>query len=140
MVEVAAAVMVNHQGAYFLQQRTKGDHAGKWELPGGKKEGNETLWACLARELREELGADVMVGKRLHIAKIEDKWEVHFFQVFLYGKLTPQEGQQVAWVFPDDIMRDDSPYDIIKEDLKLLLKHLVHEGTTADPGMPMVNP
>jgi len=34
-----------------------------WEFPGGKQEGDESLPACLARELAEELGIEVEVGE-----------------------------------------------------------------------------
>ena len=34
----------------------------EWELPGGKLEPGETLEACVAREIAEELGLSVRVG------------------------------------------------------------------------------
>ena len=34
----------------------------EWELPGGKLEPGETLEACVAREIAEELALDVRVG------------------------------------------------------------------------------
>ncbi len=39
--------------------------AGRWEFPGGRVEAGEDERAALARECREELTADVVVGERL---------------------------------------------------------------------------
>ena len=38
---------------------------GYWEFPGGKCDAGETLAACLARELREELDVDVAIGEEI---------------------------------------------------------------------------
>lgn len=62
IVEVAAG-LVFHQGKLLITQRLEGGHlGGLWEFPGGKREPGETFEACLARELREELGIEVTVG------------------------------------------------------------------------------
>jgi ADP-ribose pyrophosphatase YjhB (NUDIX family) len=39
----------------------------RWSLPGGKPEFGESIEACLKREMREETGLDVSVGKLLYV-------------------------------------------------------------------------
>ncbi len=61
-VAVAAAVLWRG-GRFLLCRRPAGKARGlQWEFPGGKLEPGETLRQALARECREELGADVFVG------------------------------------------------------------------------------
>ena len=59
-LHVAAAIIVR-DGAVLAAQRSHGMKDG-WELPGGKLEPGETGEQALARECREELGAEVRVG------------------------------------------------------------------------------
>jgi 8-oxo-dGTP diphosphatase len=64
-IEVAAA-LVFRDGKLLITQRHADAHlGGLWEFPGGKREPGEPLEACLKRELREELGIEVMVGELL---------------------------------------------------------------------------
>ena len=50
--------VVLHEGRVVLVDNPRGE----WELPGGKLEPGETLQACVAREIAEELGLEVTVG------------------------------------------------------------------------------
>ena len=53
-------------GDVLAYRRTPGTrHGGLWEFPGGKVEEGETDKVALIRELDEELGVEVRVGKRL---------------------------------------------------------------------------
>ncbi|MDZ8117590.1 A/G-specific adenine glycosylase [Pontiella agarivorans] len=63
---VGAAVVTNAKGEVLIaQRRTEDMLGGLWEFPGGKLEEGETLETCVARELKEELGIEVEVGKFL---------------------------------------------------------------------------
>jgi mutator protein MutT len=64
-IEVSAG-LVFRDGKLLLTQRHAGAHqGGRWEFPGGKREPGETFEQCLVRELREELGIEVEVGRHL---------------------------------------------------------------------------
>ena len=62
-IDVAAA-LVFRRGKLLIARRQADAHlGGLWEFPGGKRKLKETFEACLARELREELGVEVAVGE-----------------------------------------------------------------------------
>ena len=58
---VVAAALVDGEGRILLQKRAEGRQmAGLWEFPGGKVEKGERPESALVRELKEELGIDVV--------------------------------------------------------------------------------
>lgn len=62
VIEVSAG-LVFRSGQLLITQRHAAAHlGGLWEFPGGKREPGETFEQCLGRELREELGVEVVVG------------------------------------------------------------------------------
>ena len=99
---VVTAAVVERGGSFLLTRRPGGVHLeGYWEFPGGKCDPDETLEACLLRELREELDVEAAIGKKLlsttHIYP-DRRVELHFFQVTLQGEPVPQLGQEMQWV------------------------------------------
>jgi 8-oxo-dGTP diphosphatase len=100
-VVVTAAVVEQH-GAYLVTRRPEGVHlAGLWEFPGGKCDGDESLRACLVREIREELECDVEVGREVFAtahAYPERIVELHFFACALKGEPKAALGQELRWV------------------------------------------
>lgn len=63
-IEVVAAVICQC-GRLFATQRGYGEWKDWWEFPGGKMEAGETPEAALKREIREELSAEISVGRLL---------------------------------------------------------------------------
>jgi 8-oxo-dGTP diphosphatase len=114
VVEVAAALVRDGDGRYLIARRRRGTHLeGLWEFPGGKREPGETLEACLARELTEELGATFDVGARVETVRWrypERTVVLHFFDCRLAaGPVVPREGQEVAWVEPAGLRQREFP-------------------------------
>jgi len=65
MLHVVAAAIIR-DGRVLAAQRPLGKReGGLWELPGGKVEPGETEQAALEREIREELGLDVIARERV---------------------------------------------------------------------------
>ena len=63
-IEVVAAIILK-DGKVLATQRGHGQWKGWWEFPGGKIELGETQQQALIREIREELDADISVGRLL---------------------------------------------------------------------------
>ena len=109
---VAAAVIEDH-GRYFVTRRQHGVHLeGYWEFPGGKCEEGESLEACLRRELKEELGAEVTIGAEVftvtHTYPDLDV-ELHFLACAFLNAPMPLLGQEMRWVERADLRTLDFP-------------------------------
>ena len=63
-IEVVAAI-IRVGDRVFATQRGYGPWKDWWEFPGGKMEEGETEQEALVREIKEELSADIHVGKLL---------------------------------------------------------------------------
>lgn len=99
---LVTAAVVEREGRLLVAQRTAGTHlAGHWEFPGGKCEPGEEVRACLARELREELGVEARVGEEIHrtlYAYGDRRLELVFFRCEIEGDPQPLLGQEIRWV------------------------------------------
>lgn len=90
----------------------------KWEFSGGRMDIGETLEENLLREVREEIGYDVSIVKRLNYIGLNyQKGEAWSYQVYLMpfvcrvtggtGKHRDAEVIETAWFDPDDVLRQD---------------------------------
>lgn len=95
-------------GRILIARRPPGTHmAGYWEFPGGKQEEGEGLEACLKREIKEELGLTVRVGRKLMAVDHEYATKIvslHVYQCLTVdGRAVPKEGQEIRWVPPGEL-------------------------------------
>jgi 8-oxo-dGTP diphosphatase len=118
-IEVVAGALYDAAGRVLIAQRPPGKAlAGRWEFPGGKLHEGEAAYDALVRELREELGVDVLAAARLMRYAHEypdrvvwlDMWTVSRWR----GEPHGLDGQALKWVDParlheEDILEADQP-------------------------------
>ncbi len=118
--DVTAAV-IRHKGRILIAQRPFGGRlGGLWEFPGGKVEPGETLSQCLRREIKEELGIRVRVGKpitSIDHAYTHFKMTLYAFECeFLSGQPQALQVEDFRWVR----MAELEKYAFAKTDLKII--------------------
>src|SRR5690349_9763476 len=62
IIDVSAGLVFRQSKLLITQRHAQTHLGGLWEFPGGKREPGETFEECLQRELREELGIEIVVG------------------------------------------------------------------------------
>jgi A/G-specific adenine glycosylase len=118
--DVTAAV-IRKNGRLLIAQRPFGGRlGGLWEFPGGKVEPGETLPQCLRREIKEELGVRIKVGKP--ITSIEHAYT--HFKITLYafecelmsGKPQALQVEDFKWVRMSELGK----YAFAKTDIRII--------------------
>ncbi len=117
---VVAAALTDRAGRVLIAQRPRGKAlAGRWEFPGGKVDAGESERGALARELREELGVEVLAARplmRLTHAYEERDVELSLWIVERFaGEPRSLDAQALKWVLPaalaaEDILEADQPF------------------------------
>lgn len=102
-LQVAAGILRNAAGKVLITERIEaGPFRGLWEFPGGKIAAGESAEMALSRELREELGIEVLAQQ--YFQSIAHSYadrtvELDFFFVDDWrGEPTGLEGQGLRWV------------------------------------------
>ena len=107
-IEVAAAIIHDHQGRIFATQRGYGDWKDYWEFPGGKIEPAETPQQALTREIREELNTQITIER--HVTTIEYDYPtfhltMHCYLCTLAGPSPTLKEHEAARWLPKDQLR-----------------------------------
>ena len=121
-IEVSAA-LIFRSGKLLITRRHSDAHlGGLWEFPGGKREPDETFEQCLVREIREELGVEISVGKLFESvthAYPEKTVHLKFFVCrLLGGEPQPLGCKAVKWAGKSEL----ADYEFPAADAKLLEK------------------
>lgn len=116
-VEVSAAVILEH-GRLFATQRGYGPYKDSWEFPGGKLEPGESAEDALEREIREELDAQIEVGRLIRTVEYDYPTFHLTMHCFLCavrsGTLKLKEHEDAKWLRTDELYAVDwLPADLI---------------------------
>jgi 8-oxo-dGTP diphosphatase len=111
-IVVTAAIVEDH-GRYFVTRRLTGAHLeGLWEFPGGKIEPGESLADGLRRELKEELGTDVVIGEEVFTVTHnypDRRVELHFLTCTFLNAPVPLLGQEMRWLAREELSAFEFP-------------------------------
>jgi A/G-specific adenine glycosylase len=104
---VTAAVIRRYNQVLIARRPSKGLLGGLWEFPGGKVEPGEELPDGLMREIREELGTNILVGEAFGIyehAYTHFRVTLHAYICSLIGQEPqPLEASELRWVSPPEL-------------------------------------
>ena len=111
---VVAALILRDSKILVCQRRRDDTHALQWEFPGGKVEPGEIPQQALARELREELAVEAVIGKELFRTRHRyreslTQLELIFFQarVERTASLKNLVFEKFEWANPADLLKYD---------------------------------
>ena len=118
--------MLERAGRILLAQRPVDKHLPlKWEFPGGKVEPGEGAAAAIVREIREELGCDIVITRPLP-PFLHDYTTVVIEMIPFVCALAPgspephpHEHVAVAWATMEEL----SGYDLAAADLPVIASY-----------------
>jgi len=105
-IRVVAAVVARGERLLVCQRPPHKRHGGLWEFPGGKIEPGESDVDATRRELREELGVEVVdvMDEELAIADPGSPFLIAFVPVTIRGEPTCREHTALAWGTPAELI------------------------------------
>lgn len=94
-IRVVGAMLERNEGCYLITQRPPNASLPLlWEFPGGKVEAGESDEVALARELKEEMGVEIVVlEETMHTQHNYPQYDIDF-RVFRCRLRSPEAGIQ----------------------------------------------
>jgi 8-oxo-dGTP diphosphatase len=106
----------------------------KWEFPGGKIDTGESGKDCLMRELQEEMGIQITVGRFIgsftHGYPSLKVTLYPFICRIISGEIILHEHAEITWLRPEDL----PALDWAEEDIPVVQEYLAHHQCS------MINP
>lgn len=129
---LVTAAVIRRGDAVLITRRPEGTrHAGMWEFPGGKLDGDESPRDCLRREIREELDLEVEVGDILETAYYRYDWGPVLVLAYecrpLSGSIRNLQVAEHRWVLPQEL----AGYAILPAD-RPIIDRLLGGGSPAN--------
>ena len=113
---VAAVALIDVDGRILISKRPGNKYlGGLWEFPGGKLENNEKAEDALIRELEEELNINTWKSCLAPLTFSTFDYKDFYLTLLLFvcrkweGIITPQEGQEIKWVYPNELNKFPMP-------------------------------
>jgi len=126
MIDVTCAVVIKDGKVLATQRSEKMNLPLKWEFPGGKINCDETEIDCIHRELKEELGIEIEILKKLHPCSFDyGEFSINlipYVSRYLSGEIILTEHKDFKWLTRDELLSLDwAPADIpvLQEFIKL---------------------
>lgn len=107
MIEVTCAIIVEKDKVLATRRSETMPHPLKWEFPGGKLKDGESPEVCIVREIREELGVEVVVKQVL--SPVTHHYQEHSIKLIpfichiLDGIISLTEHMDYSWIAPAEL-------------------------------------
>jgi 8-oxo-dGTP diphosphatase len=112
IVTSVVAVIVDEDGQVLLTKRNVPPFKGEWVMPGGKIDLGEPIVQALKREVWEEVGLEVEVGRLIDVFEHVTPGEDNYHFIIIYYLCTPlycdvkhnhDEVAEARWVRPEEL-------------------------------------
>jgi mutator protein MutT len=104
-IRVVACVLSRGREFLVCQRPLSKHHGGLWEFPGGKVEPGETYEAAARRELKEELGVELISASEIDFsaADSDSSYVIAFMPVSVRGAPSCTEHIAIRWCMPTEL-------------------------------------
>jgi len=125
----AVAVIIKHEDKILFTRRNQQPGLGKLDLPGGFTDPNENAEETCRRELKEELGLNVVISRlkyigsqpniypynKIHYYTLDLFFEYEIENINFYQEINLNEISECIWIKKSELNIDDLAFESQKE-------------------------